>query len=91
MATLSIEAFRERFPEFERATDPLVASVLSYAHDAFDEELFGNRYLEAVGLQAAHNLSMSPYGLNTRQDGQETSYRKLLDELRETIPSRFFL
>ncbi len=93
MAELSLAEFAERFPEFESAGENLVASKLAEAHRSFDEELFGNLYLDAVGYKCAELLSFSSYGKNTRlsEKGTETTYRVALEDICSKVPARFLL
>lgn len=85
--TLSLSAFRARFPEFRSAEDSLVLSHLDQAHRMFDEQLYGRNYLDAVGYMTAEMLSLSPFGTNARGEGETSIYKTHLDRLALMIPS----
>jgi hypothetical protein len=56
------DAFRARWPEFSQASDAEVNAVLTAAALRNDARIFGASYDEAVGLYAAHLLSLARYG-----------------------------
>lgn len=60
--------FKERWTEFAPKSDGLVQAVLDEAADELDERLLGTRFQRAVGLLAAHKLSVSPRGQTGRKE-----------------------
>jgi hypothetical protein len=91
MAQLTTEEFLDRFPEFQTGS-PIVGLKLAEAHRMFDEALFGDLYLDAVGYKAAELLAFSPYGKNSRLSDKttETTYRKALEDILSRIPASPF-
>ncbi len=91
MTELTVAEFIEKFPEFDTADVPLVQGKLAEAHRAFDEDLFGNLYLDAVGYKCAELLAFSPYGKNTRlsEKSAETTYSLALADICAKVPARF--
>jgi hypothetical protein len=62
--------FKARWAEFTPTPDATVTAVLAEAATYCDERLFGDRYDQAVGLYAAHLLSIAPFGQQARADGK---------------------
>jgi len=60
--------FRARWEEFTNSPDALVVSALAEAAEECDERVFGGKFDHAVGLLAAHKLSISPFGQQARLD-----------------------
>ena len=77
-------SFKTRWTDFAPTSDALVQSALDEAARRTDERVFGTRYDDAVGLLAAHNLSISPFGQQARleTDKGETTYMTALKLLR---------
>jgi hypothetical protein len=89
MATLSLARFRAEFPEFEDASDALAQAKLDEAHRAFDEALFGARYLDAVRYKAATLIASSPFGKSMRLAKGEgaTVYAEPLETILRAVPA----
>lgn len=85
---LTLEAFRDGFPEFKNAADSLVQTKLDEAHRHFEREVFGGRYLDAVGYLTAHKLALSPLGTNARlnKTSDETTYSVQLRDIVALVP-----
>jgi hypothetical protein len=60
--------FKARWGEFAPTDDALVAAALAEADAECDARVFGGSYDHAVGLLAAHKLSVSAFGLQARLD-----------------------
>jgi len=80
---LTLVSFREEYPEFVPTPDAVVEAKLAAAANGCDERVFGARYDEAVGLLAAHKLSLSPFGSQARleKDSTKTTYSEQWTEL----------
>ena len=61
-------SFKARWEEFAPKSDALVQAVIAEAVDELDARLFGSRFDTAVGLLAAHKLSISPRGQTGRKE-----------------------
>jgi hypothetical protein len=90
---MDLAAFRTRYPEFNRAPDPLINSVLAEALPHVSAAEFGARRDEAHGLVAADLLWSGVFGSSLRraeQNGAETKeskYRTAFKEiLKQAIP-----
>lgn len=62
--------FKERYPTFLPKADALVVAVLAEAAAEVDARLFGATTDTAVGLLAAHKLSVDPSGAAARTDAK---------------------
>lgn len=76
--------FRARWTEFAPTADAVVQAALNEAARRTDARVFGDRTDDAVGLLAAHNLSISPQGMPARLESKdgETTYMVALKLLR---------
>ena len=63
--------FKSRWSEFAPTPDSLVDAVLAEAFEEVDERVYGAKADHAVGLLAAHKLSVSPQGQQARLDPKE--------------------
>ena len=63
-------SFKEHNPEFASIADSVVTLALSDAVSELDSRLFGDTFDQAVRWQAAHNLSVSPFGQSARLDAK---------------------
>jgi len=81
--TLTAASFKRRFAEFDETSDELVELALSEAENITDERVFGDTYKQAVWLQAAHILSISPGGMQARLEAKDgsTTYSAARKEL----------
>lgn len=79
--------FRARWTEFAPTADAVVQAALDEATRRTDARLFGNRTDDAIGLRAAHNLSLSPGGQQARLESEKgtTTY---MTELRTLMQER---
>lgn len=71
------DTFQARFPEFDGTPDETVAAVLAEATRRSNPAVFGDRLDDAVGLLAAHLLSVGAYGQQARLEAgaaAETTY-----------------
>ena len=60
---LTASTFKQRWPEFEATSDARVTTALAVATTQVNAATFtGDRFDHAVGLLAAHGLSVSPFG-----------------------------
>ena len=84
--------FIERFPEFRTGLS-LVREVLADATQRVDPTIFGSRTDMAIGLLAAHLLSISPYGRSQRLEGDETEdqYLREFDAIRREVAPRMIV
>jgi hypothetical protein len=73
-----VATFKARWREFDATDDATLGSALAEAARRCDPRLFGVRTDDAVGLMAAHLLSISPFGTQARLDSDEadTTYRR---------------
>lgn len=70
-----LAAFRNRFPEFQTASDSLVQACLDVSALETSSESLGLNYDEAHGLLAAHKLAVSPFGGMARlEKSTKTTY-----------------
>ena len=60
--------FKARWAEFAPCSDSLVDAALAEALEEVDERVYGAKADAAVGLLAAHKLSISPQGQQSRLD-----------------------
>ncbi len=60
--------FKARWTEFAPTADSLVDAVLAEADAECDARVFGASYDHAVGLLAAHKLSVTSFGQQARLD-----------------------
>lgn len=82
---LDVQAFRDRWPEFNGAGSVLVQAALDDAANLVSVGFYGKVIDRAHGLQAAHLLCCSPWGTGARlspkgTDG-ETTYSKALKRI----------
>lgn len=70
--TLSLAAFRVRYNEFEVYSDALCTAAIAEAAEECDPRIFGatTGVDIAVGLLAAHKLSISPGGQQARLEAK---------------------
>lgn len=68
--TWTATTFKARYPTFSPKADPLVVAVLAEAVAEVDARLFGTLTDTAVGLLAAHKLSVDPSGAAARLDAK---------------------
>lgn len=83
------------FPEFTTVlgTHPaMVQGHLTAAAPDFDAAVWGDQYVLAVCLAAAHSLTMSPYGTHARiePNSDETIYSVRIKQLRKRLGSTRF-
>lgn len=82
---LDLQAFRDRWPEFNGAGATLVQAALDDAEALVSIGVFSTVIDRAHGLQAAHLLASSPWGagarLNSKGSDGETVYSKALKRL----------
>ena len=71
MATWTPTTFKIRWAEFAPTPDAVVQAALDEATRRTDERVFGDRYDDAIGLRAAHNLSLSPFGQQARLESDK--------------------
>lgn len=64
----TVATFKARWAEFEPTPEATVQAVLNEAARQLDARLFGDRFDDAVGLLAAHKLSISPRGQTGRKE-----------------------
>jgi len=74
---VSVEGFKARFREFEKATDTMVSKALSEAARNVDADVFGDSTDDAVEWQAAHLLALSPWGRSAKLDAKDGGSRYL--------------
>lgn len=69
-------SFKLRWPRFTDVSDDRVTAVLAEATNGCSATAFGARFDEAVGLLAAHKLSVDPFDQPTQPgaDGSRSSY-----------------
>jgi hypothetical protein len=69
-------SFKARWAEFASTPDATVEAALAEAGRRCSAAVFGDRHDDAVGLRAAHLLSVSPFGQQARleSDKAETVY-----------------
>lgn len=63
-------SFKAANQEFAQIADAAVELALSDAVSELDARLFGDTFDQAVRWQAAHNLSVSPFGQQARLDAK---------------------
>lgn len=81
---LTIENFRERFPEFKSVPLDMLTLVFAEADKELDPVGWGIQLDTAKAYLSAHKLCISPYGQQARlaaKDG-ETTYSKHFRELQ---------
>jgi len=88
--TLSITAFRVRFPEFDGIADELVQAKLDQAANSINETAWGDLAEDGHGQLAAHLLALSPQGAQAglRMGGganQRTIYQDIYEDLRRQV------
>lgn len=76
--------FKARWAEFAYLADALVQLALDEAVDECDARVYADRYDDAVGLLAAHNLAISPAGQQARLESDKgtTTYWGRFAEIR---------
>lgn len=62
--------FKAARVEFAEIADAAVTAALSDATSELDSRLFGSTFDQAVGLLAAHKLSISPFGQQARLEAK---------------------
>jgi hypothetical protein len=82
MAAWTAASFKAARQEFATLADAAVTLALSDATSELDPRVFGDTFDQAVGLLAAHKLSVSPFGQQARLepktgDGTTTYHAEL--------------
>lgn len=82
MAAWTAATFKAARQEFASIADASVTLALNDATSELDPRVFGDTFDQAVGLLAAHKLSVSPYGQQARLepksgDGTTTYHAEL--------------
>jgi len=77
---LSADDFLIRFPEFAEADPQLIVACLLDATERTSSVVMKDLTDQAIGLLAAHLLSISPWGRKNRKEGapQKTTYEEEL-------------
>lgn len=90
---MTLDEFRQRFPEFRPVADELVESVLAEARPRVSKSVYGGLYKAAVGYLAAHTLSTSPFGTNQRLEDSkaDTTYWTQYLAIRQQVVVRSFV
>jgi hypothetical protein len=82
--------FVARYPEFQPANNvpaAFVEVVLAEAINQISFKVFGERYTEAVLLETAYKLSLSPFGQGNNIPNPNNRYERARKQLRlETVP-----
>jgi hypothetical protein len=68
---LTLEQFREQFPEFAEASDSLVESRLDMAKLMCDPEVWGQKRSLGIAFLTAHYIAISPGGEEMRLQGNQ--------------------
>lgn len=90
MAVPAVSDFRNAFPEFgtgssDGAPDALILSVINHAAEICDEEVYGDRHMQAILYTAADQLARSPFARDMKLVSKgETLYSKRADRLMRT-------
>lgn len=79
---ITVASFKARWTEFAPTADHVVQHALDEAVKRTDARLFGDRTDHAVSLLAAHELSISPQGMQARLEAQPDGSTTYLIELR---------
>lgn len=64
---MDLDTFRQRFPEFDQASDRLVNGALAEAAGQTSAEAWGENYDTAHALLTADILWLSPFGASMRR------------------------
>ena len=87
---VTVADFIARYPEFsssDNVDQNFVEVVLAEAVNQISFGVFKNRYVEAVMLEAAYKLSMSPYGQGNNNPNPNNRYERMRAKLRlEVVP-----
>jgi hypothetical protein len=77
--------FKARWTEFAFLDDDLVQAALDEAVRECDARVYRDRYDDAVGLLACHNLAISPAGQQARLESDKgtTTYWGRFAEIRK--------
>jgi hypothetical protein len=79
--------FLVRFPEFNRASEPLIDAYIEAASLQVDDSVWGDKADLGVELTAAHLLALSPFGQQARmvnKDGS-TTYGERLSSMQRQV------
>ena len=81
----TVDTFKAAFDEFSATPDAKVARALAEGVDSCDERVFGTSYDTAVAYWAAHVISTSPGGQQSRlaSDLGDTTYLKRWENLAQ--------
>lgn len=71
---VSLSEFRERFPEFDRASDTLVVGRIAEAERRTPADVWGALEDDGIAYLAAHLLSLLPQSRDMRVEGFEDLY-----------------
>lgn len=84
---LTASTFKQRWPEFEATSDARVTTALAVATTQVNAAIFtGDRFDHAVGLLAAHGLSVSPFGRPAK--AKESGRSAYLEEFERLARAR---
>jgi hypothetical protein len=87
---MDYETFVRQNPEFESASEGLVAAKITEAASRLDTGAWGSGYEKALEYMTADLLWKSPFGVAMRQDGADKAvsyYEEKFEALRlERIP-----
>lgn len=79
---VSVEQFRQEFPEFVNASEGLLAGKIADATAMLNAAAFGQTHDHAIKYMAAHLVALAPGGEfarldpNQEQDGARTLYER---------------
>lgn len=79
---------KARFTELAPLGDSVVTAAIAEAEAECDARVFGASYDGAVGLLAAHKLSMGPGGATARQEGNDKARTTYLEEWQRLARNR---
>jgi hypothetical protein len=81
---VTVHRFQKAYPEFKETEYALVQEKLNAAELRINGTVFGDLEDQAIMLQAAHLLSISPHGEKVRlqKDSHETIYSKELWKMK---------
>lgn len=84
---LTLQAFRDKYPEFATGPDSLLQLWLDDAAGRIDPEVWGIHTDRGHGLLTAHLICLSPNGQFARlqSDKGQTTYGAEYDKLRDSV------
>jgi hypothetical protein len=89
---MTLEGFRDLYPEFQQAPDPLVEALLTQTEKGLSLEIWGERFDEIHGLETANALALRPDGISLRLEGGTVSiYQSQIDQLRLAVVPGFMV